>query len=162
MAHRGCFQGTPANRVVRVIAHVSVVIVGEAHQPINVEFGRHPRLSAGVEVGGVSVYLSEIATPGNWGFYVAWQSASQQMAVVFAALIGLVLNALMPVEAISAWGWRIPFFVGSALIPFLFVIRRLLQETAEFEARKDRPTAGTCSAASGAIHVPAEARQDDA
>src|SRR6478609_4371223 len=35
-------------------------------------------LSAGVEVGGVSVYLSEIATPGNKGFFVSWQSASQQ------------------------------------------------------------------------------------
>src|SRR5258707_9287442 len=34
--------------------------------------------SAGVELGGVSVYLSEIATPGHKGFYVAWQSASQQ------------------------------------------------------------------------------------
>lgn len=109
--------------------------------PILILVGRLVQgLSAGVEVGGVSVYLSEIATSGNRGFYVAWQSASQQIAVVFAALIGLVLNAMMPVEAINAWGWRIPFFVGSALIPFLFVIRRLLEETAEFEARKDRPT----------------------
>ena len=41
--------------------------------------------SAGVELGGVSVYLSEIAAPGQKGFYVAWQSASQQVAVMFAA-----------------------------------------------------------------------------
>jgi len=33
--------------------------------------------SAGVELGGVSVYLSELATPGHKGFYVSWQSASQ-------------------------------------------------------------------------------------
>ena len=46
--------------------------------------------SAGVELGGVSVYLSEIATPGHKGFYVAWQSASQQCAVVFAALLGVL------------------------------------------------------------------------
>ena len=32
---------------------------------------------------------SEIATPGNKGFYVAWQSGSQQVAVMFAALLGL-------------------------------------------------------------------------
>src|SRR5947207_9478079 len=50
-------------------------------------------LSAGVEIGGVSVYLSEIATPGRRGFFVAWQSASQQVAVIFAALIGLILSA---------------------------------------------------------------------
>ena len=29
--------------------------------------------SAGVELGGVSVYLSELATPGHKGFYVSWQ-----------------------------------------------------------------------------------------
>ena len=28
----------------------------------------------------------------NKGFYVSWQSASQQAAVMFAALIGVVLN----------------------------------------------------------------------
>jgi len=43
--------------------------------------------SAGMELGGVSVYLSEIATPGHKGFYVSWQSASQQVAVMFAALL---------------------------------------------------------------------------
>ena len=32
-------------------------------------------LSAGVEIGGVSVYLAEIATPGHKGFFVSWQSA---------------------------------------------------------------------------------------
>lgn len=31
-------------------------------------------LSAGVENGGVSVYLSEIATTGHKGFYVSWQT----------------------------------------------------------------------------------------
>src|SRR6201996_4400125 len=40
--------------------------------------------SAGVELGGVSVYLSEMAPPGNKGFYVAWQSASQQVAIMVA------------------------------------------------------------------------------
>src|SRR3954449_12727991 len=39
--------------------------------------------SAGVELGGVSVYLAEMSTPGNKGFYVSWQSGSQQVAVMF-------------------------------------------------------------------------------
>src|SRR6202163_3915965 len=47
--------------------------------PIVVVLGRLCQgFSAGVELGGVSVYLSEIATPGHRGFYVAWQSGSQQ------------------------------------------------------------------------------------
>ena len=44
--------------------------------------------SAGVELGGVSVYLAEIATPGNKGFFTSWQSASQQVAIVVAAALG--------------------------------------------------------------------------
>jgi len=46
-------------------------------------------------MGGVSVYLSEIATPGHKGFfYVSWQSGSQQVKpVMFAALVGVALNA---------------------------------------------------------------------
>jgi len=48
--------------------------------------------SAGAEMGGVSVYLSEIATPGNKGFFTSWQSASQQVAIIVAAALGFGLN----------------------------------------------------------------------
>jgi len=58
--------------------------------------------SAGVELGGVSVYLSEMATPGHKGFYVSWQSASQQVAIVVAALLGYGLNKWLAPDQISA------------------------------------------------------------
>jgi MFS transporter, MHS family, citrate/tricarballylate:H+ symporter len=97
--------------------------------------------SAGVELGGVSVYLAEMATPGHKGFYVSWQSGSQQVAIIVAALIGYTLNkTLMPAE-ISEWGWRIPFVIGSLIVPFVFYIRRSLEETPEFLARTHRPSA---------------------
>ena len=96
--------------------------------------------SAGVELGGVSVYLSEMATPGNKGFYVSWQSASQQVAVVVAALLGYAIANLMTPEAAAGWGWRIPFFIGCAIVPFLYMIRRSLEETKAFAARKVHPT----------------------
>ena len=95
--------------------------------------------SAGVELGGVSVYLAEIATKGNKGFYVSWQSGSQQVAVVFAALIGVVLSRILPPDQMTPWGWRVPFLIGCLIVPFLFLIRRSLQETEEFLARKHRP-----------------------
>jgi len=98
--------------------------------------------SAGVELGGVSVYLSEIATKGNKGFYVSWQSGSQQVAVAFAALLGVLLHNLLPVEQMTAWGWRIPFLIGCLIVPFLFMIRRSLQETEEFAKREHRPSMG--------------------
>ncbi|MDY7545215.1 MFS transporter [Glaciimonas sp. CA11.2] len=95
--------------------------------------------SAGVELGGVSVYLSEMATPGRKGFYVSWQSASQQVAIIFAAALGYGLQVWLQPAQIADWGWRIPFFIGCMIVPVLFVIRRSLQETEEFLARKTKP-----------------------
>jgi MFS family permease len=95
--------------------------------------------SAGMELGGVSVYLSEIATPGHKGFYVSWQSGSQQVAVMFAASVGVVLNSLLPPEKMKEWGWRVPLLLGCAIVPFLFRLRKSLAETDEFVARKHHP-----------------------
>jgi MFS family permease len=98
--------------------------------------------SAGMELGGVSVYLSEIAPPDRKGFYVAWQSASQQVAVVAAAVIGLVLAGRLGHAAMNAWGWRVPLLVGCLIIPVLFLLRRSLKETEVFAARTEHPTMG--------------------
>src|SRR6058998_2617418 len=68
-------------------------------------------LSAGVEVGGVSVYLAEIATPGRKGFFVSWQSASQQVAVIFADFIGIALTYSLSADRLARWGWRIPMLL---------------------------------------------------
>ncbi len=96
--------------------------------------------SAGVELGGVSVYLAEIATPGHTGFYTSWQSGSQQVAVVFAATLGVALNRTLPPAVMTSWGWRLPLLVGCAIVPFLFAVRRSLQETEEFARRSHRPS----------------------
>jgi len=111
--------------------------------PILVVLGRLLQgFSAGMELGGVSVYLSEIATPGHKGFYVSWQSASQQVAVMFAAFLGFVLSIKLPPATMSAWGWRIPLLVGCLIIPFLMWLRGSLEETEEFARRKHNPTIG--------------------
>jgi MHS family citrate/tricarballylate:H+ symporter-like MFS transporter len=134
--------------------------------PIIVLVGRLLQgFSAGVELGGVSIYLFEVATPGNKGFYTAFQSASQQVAIFVAAMIGFALNGLLssppqeiagwewpfglgvllnwmlPLHDIANWGWRIPFFIGCLIVPFIFLIRRSLEETPEFVAQKKHPTA---------------------
>jgi MHS family citrate/tricarballylate:H+ symporter-like MFS transporter len=98
--------------------------------------------SAGVELGGVAVYLAEAATPGNKGFYVCWQTGSQQVSIMAAAALGYLLNALLSPQAVAGWGWRIPFFIGCMIIPLLAYFRRSLAETEAFLRRKQRPTTG--------------------
>ena len=115
--------------------------------PIIVLIGRLLQgFSAGVELGGVSVYLAEIATPGNRGFYTSFQSSSQQVAIFVAAIIGYVLNQYVTSDTIGLFGglefakWRIPFFIGCLIIPFIFFLRRTLEETPEFLAMKKHPS----------------------
>src|ERR1019366_7917493 len=119
----------PPYRTIGIVAPV-VVVLGRLLQGF----------SAGVELGGVSIYLSEISTPGHRGFYCAWQSASQQVAVIFASLLGVVLSALVPPSTMSLWGWRVPFVIGCLIVPLLFWLRRSLAETEAFLARKHHPS----------------------
>jgi MFS family permease len=123
-----CVAATPRYATIGLAAPV-IVLLGRLVQG----------LSAGVELGGVSVYLAEIATPGREGFYVSWQSASQQVAVMLAALLGVVLVRLLPAEVMADVGWRIPLLAGCLLLPLVLRLRRSLPETGAFLARRHRP-----------------------
>ena len=118
---------TPGYAVLGVVAPL-IIVAGRLLQGF----------SAGAELGGVSVYLAEIATPGHKGFYVSWQSASQQIAVIVAALLGVGLQLSLGSDAMDRWGWRIPLLVGCAIVPVLFLLRRSLAETEEFTHRRKR------------------------
>jgi MHS family citrate/tricarballylate:H+ symporter-like MFS transporter len=120
---------TPAYASIGIVAPI-VVVIGRLLQGF----------SAGVELGGVSVYLAEISKPGMKGFYTSFQSASQQVAVFVGALIGYGLDRSLSAAEIGAWGWRIPFLIGCLIVPLLFALRRSLQETPEFLAKTHHPT----------------------
>jgi MFS family permease len=119
----------PGYRSLGIIAPI-VIVIGRLLQGF----------SAGIELGAVSVYLSEIATPGHKGFYVSWQSASQQCAVILAAVLGVILSLRLTPQQMGAWGWRVPMLVGCAIIPVLFFLRRSLPETEAFLACEHHPS----------------------
>lgn len=96
--------------------------------------------SAGAELGGVSVYLAEMATPNRRGFYTSWQSGSQQVSIMAAAALGYVLNMTLSEPVLHDWGWRIPFAIGCLIVPFIFFLRKNLNETVEYAQRQSHPT----------------------
>jgi MFS transporter, MHS family, citrate/tricarballylate:H+ symporter len=102
--------------------------------PVIIVFGRLVQgFSLGVEASGVNVYLAELATPKNRGFYCSWQGGSQALGVIAATGLGAFLTATLTTAEMEDFGWRIPFIVGCAIIPILFWLRRSLQETEYFE-----------------------------
>jgi MFS transporter, MHS family, citrate/tricarballylate:H+ symporter len=113
---------TPGYEVLGILAPM-IIVAGRIIQGF----------SAGMELGGCSVYLAEIATPGNRGFYCAWQSGSQQVAVMLSALLGVALTSVLPPEQMTLWGWRVPLIIGCMIIPLVFYLRRSLAETEAFK-----------------------------
>ena len=111
-------------------------------------------LSVGGEFASAAAMLVELAPPGRKMFYGSFQMASQGMALLVASGISLLLTEAMAPAALEAWGWRIPFLLGSLIGPLGFYIRRKCAESPEFLALR---------AAGGALPVtdfaPAMARQ---
>ncbi len=92
-------------------------------------------LSVGGEYGASATYLSEMATRHRRGFFSSFQYVTLIAGQLVALGVQLVLQATMSEAALEQWGWRIPFFVGAALAVGVFVIRRGLHETQDFQQR---------------------------
>ena len=88
-------------------------------------------LALGGEVGPSTTYLIEIAPQGRRGLYGSWQLASQGIASLAAGVVGIVLTLALSKEQMLAWGWRIPFLLGLALIPIAVFLRRHMPESLE-------------------------------
>jgi MFS transporter, MHS family, alpha-ketoglutarate permease len=93
-------------------------------------------LSVGGEYGASATYMSEMAGKKRRGFWSSFQYVTLIMGQLVAALVLVILQATLTPEELSAWGWRIPFFIGAALAVVVFWIRSGLKESASFTAAK--------------------------
>ncbi len=83
----------------------------------------------GGEVGPSTAFLMEAAPAKHRGFYIGLQMATQDLAVLVAGLVGFALSLAMRPDVLDAWGWRVAFLLGAAIVPFGLAVRRNLPET---------------------------------
>ena len=93
-------------------------------------------LSVGGEYGASATYLSEMAGKQNRGFWSSFQYVTLISGQLVALCVLLLLQAMMTTEALSDWGWRVPFLIGAALAVVVFYIRRRIGETQSFEKKE--------------------------
>ncbi|MDR5761623.1 MFS transporter [Caballeronia sp. LZ035] len=84
--------------------------------------------SAGGEVGASTTLLLEQAPANRRGFYASWQFASQGLSALAGALTGVALTALLTQAQLESWGWRVPFIIGTAIVPVGWWLRRTMEE----------------------------------
>ena len=89
-------------------------------------------LSAGGEIGGSAVYLTEHAGNEYRGLKTSFLQLMGPLGILFSTLqIALLRNYLSP-EEFLAWGWRVPFWISIVLLLIAFKARMALEETPIF------------------------------
>ncbi|MRW84155.1 MFS transporter [Pseudoduganella sp. FT26W] len=81
--------------------------------------------STGGELGGSLSYLTESAPNLRRGVVVSLQQASTHCGTLLGCGTATLLNAALGAEQMAAWGWRLPFLLGGALLlPIAWLLRR--------------------------------------
>ncbi|HWM60769.1 MAG TPA: MFS transporter [Rhizomicrobium sp.] len=83
----------------------------------------------GGEVGPTTAFLMESAPLHRRGLYVSLQNATQYFSTLCAGLVGLALANWLSPQDLTAWGWRVAFLLGAAVVPFALIMRKNLPET---------------------------------
>ncbi|RKT56098.1 MFS transporter [Saccharothrix australiensis] len=90
-------------------------------------------LSAGGEWGGAALLAVEHAPADRRGLYGAFPQIGVPIGLLLANGAFALVAALTTAEQFLAWGWRIPFLAGVALIAVGLVIRTKVVESPVFE-----------------------------
>ncbi len=90
--------------------------------------------SAGGEFGGASAFIAEYSPDNRRGFLVSWLEFSTLIGFILGSTSVLVLSSVLSEEALTSWGWRIPFLIAGPLGLIGLYIRLRLDDTPEFRA----------------------------
>jgi len=89
-------------------------------------------LSAGGEIGGSAVYLTEHAGNEHRGFKTSFLQLMGPLGILFSTLQIALLRNYLSTEEFQSWGWRVPFWISIALLLVAFKARMALEETPVF------------------------------
>ncbi|WP_246844840.1 MFS transporter [Altererythrobacter sp. TH136] len=94
--------------------------------------------SVGGEYTGVVAYLLEGARPERRGLITSLAAASSEIGALLAAGISALTVSLLPDDALTSWGWRVPFLFGALLAGSVLIARARMEESPEFEQQVAR------------------------
>ena len=96
-------------------------------------------LSVGGEYTGSIAFTAELASTRQRGLLCSFTSSGAQVGIALASLAVAGCSALLGETALMAWGWRIPFLMGSALLLLTLWMRHRLPETLPLASTAQAP-----------------------
>jgi len=89
------------------------------------------RIVQGLSVGGEYtcslVFMAEHAPEGHRARTAIWGIWGATAGILLGSGMGAVVSGFMDVETLSAWGWRVPFWLGGVVAGVGIVIRRAIR-----------------------------------
>lgn len=85
--------------------------------------------ATGGEYGTSATYMSEAATPHRRGFLSSFQYVTLVGGHVLAQFTLLIALTVLHVDGVTAWGWRIGFFIGGVAALVVLWLRRSMDES---------------------------------
>jgi MFS family permease len=86
-------------------------------------------LSAGGEIGGSAVYLTEHAGDSHRGFKTSFLQLMGPLGILVSTLQIALLESYLSPDEFLTWGWRVPFWISILLLIIAFKARMALEET---------------------------------
>ncbi len=93
--------------------------------------------SAGGEYSGTVVVLVEQAPAQRRGLVAATAVVTSGTGILLSSFVVSLLTSTLSSDAMSSYGWRIAYGIGTVVALFALVMRRHMQETAAFESARD-------------------------
>ena len=94
--------------------------------------------STGGEYGGAATFMSEYAPYRRRGFFGSFLEFGTLGGFTLGAVIGTVLITVLSEDAMTTWGWRIPFLVALPLGIIGLYLRLRLDETPAFQEQQEQ------------------------
>ncbi|WP_199433678.1 MFS transporter [Qaidamihabitans albus] len=94
-------------------------------------------VGVGGEWGGAVLMAVEHAPKRKRTFYGSFPQMGVPGGFVLAGVVYLVMTTTLSPDAMTSWGWRVPFLASAVLLVVGLVIRLSISESPDFQAVKD-------------------------
>lgn len=95
------------------------------------------RLAQGIAHGGelpsAQTYIVEFAPQDKRGKWSSIIYVSNTSGVILGTVLGVFLTSFLSHDAMTSWGWRVPFIIGGVLGLFVLWMRSRMEESQVYE-----------------------------
>ncbi|MET7991941.1 MFS transporter [Amycolatopsis sp. NPDC005232] len=95
-------------------------------------------LALGGQWGGAVLLATEYAPRGKRGAYGAWAQLGLPLGLIVSSAAFFVAAGATSADSFFAWGWRVPFLLGGALVVVALLVQMRIDDTPAFRRAAKR------------------------